>query len=233
MKLSTLIDNLVIGEFGQLGIKDDLLNGNYSQLVPSVNLGLTALHKRFNLLTDDVYIQQYEHIATYYLKDKYRASNTGSTETYKYIDDTVFQPFESDRLIAVVAIEDEVGNNLKFNDDNSTSNVYMPAYNAIQCSTPVSDNVWRVIYTKDHARIVLTEGFDPSEVEVDIPEAYLEPLLYYIASRSHSGTGTLNQVNDANTYLAKYEAACQDLDRYGLVQRDSLTNMKLEINGWV
>lgn len=236
MKLQEIFDQLSYGEFADLDLGNRNDGGirveDYPKIVPHINMALTALYKRFTLAYDEVYIQQYDHINTYYLDNKYAVTNTSSTEPIKYIQDSVYKPFNAEQLIKIERVFSELGDELYTNDDNTFSSVYTPTYNTIQVPHPVSDNAMRVIFTKGHDKIVLT-GLDPNITIVDIPVSYLEPLLYYVASRVFAGMSGVDSQNQSNNYMSKYEISCQEIERLNLTQKDNTTNLRLEINGWV
>lgn len=236
MKLQEIFDQLSYGELGDLDVGNKHNGGiaveDYSKIVPHINMALTALYKRFTLAYDEVYVQQYDHISTYILDNKYAVTNTGSTEPIKYIDDTPYKPFNGDLLIKIDQVFNELGQELYTNDSNTHSSVYTPTYNSIQVAHPVSTNAMRIIYTKSHDRI-LVEGLNPATTNVDIPVSYLDPLLAFVASRVFASMGGVENQNQSNNYMQKYEMVCQEIERLNLTQKDNTSNIRLEINGWV
>jgi len=235
MLLSDLFDQLAVGELSQLSLSGidsiGIQECNYIKIVPHIQLALTELYKRFSLKKEEVFIQQYEHIQTYYLHSKYAESNTESTEIYKYIKDSQFQPF-LDNVISIYSVHSEVGEELYLNDESQVWNVQTPSYNSILMPSPEKENALSVIYIADHPKIPII-GLDPYSTEVNIPPGLLEPLLFYIASRVYTNLNSDGSTNEGNNFMIKFEASCRKIKELNLVPKNQTTNMKLVNNGWV
>jgi hypothetical protein len=74
---------------------------------------------------------------------------------------------------------------------------------------------------------------DEDELEVDIPYPYMEPLLYYMASRLHHPFGASADFQMGASYAAKYEQSCQRLEGINLQIDKGQINTRFEKNGWI
>jgi len=234
MKLSDLFEQLTYGELSSvfmggvdnIGIEPD----KYNQIIPHVNLGLIELYKRFPLRTEEVIIKLYDQIQVYYLEWKYAQTNTESTEPIKYIDDSIYQPFNSN-VLKIDSVHDEDGQELFLNDTNEYWSVHTPSYNSILIPYPDSENSLSVLYRAGPKKIEIT-NLDPTTQDVDIPPGLLEPLLFYIAGRVFSNLNSDGKV-EGNTYTQKFEQAIKQIELSGLYKRDNTSNLKLPKQGWV
>ena len=122
--------------------------------------------------------------------------------------------------------------------DASGSSVYFttPSTNVLRIPDDIGNAELDVIYRAGHPIFDTSEDgdIDPDFMEVDLPYIYLEPLLYYVASRVyHPITGTANELHLGSSYAAKYDQACQRLELANFVLDKNLSNDRLTRNGWV
>jgi hypothetical protein len=240
MKLSDVFEHLQHGELSHifLGTQsvDDTTSGidpkEYPRLVSSVNQALTALYTRFWLASQDVIIQQYDHIQQYWLDSKYSWRNALSTERTKYLMDSEFEPF-LDNCLKIEQVYDEDGRGLFLNDLTEPWSVFTPTYNSIQVPYPMWCNHLLVHYRANHPKIHYNKDhFDPAQIELQIPEGFLEPLLYYVASRIFAGMD-VDGGQGSMQYLQKYEQSCKMLESRGLQITPHYGNTRLDDHGWV
>ena len=232
MLLTDLLDMLTDGELAQLSIggseSGTIEASDYRKVVNFINRASKAIHTRFPLLLKQTFIQQYDHISTYYLNIRYAQSNTASTETYKYIVDYSTEPFMGN-VLKIDQVYDEDGQEVPLNDTSYTYSVFTPSFNSIQVPYPNSDNALNVIYRSCPDTISKSVS-DISNTEIDIPDSVLEPFLTYINYLAYLH---FNNGQEANNLLNKYSAQCLELDRVGMIQTDFTTNVKLWRDGWV
>ena len=235
MTLDQLFDQLTYGELAALAIggvnESKIQLKDYPNVISHINLGLTELHKRFLLKTEEVIIQQYEQIETYYLDSKYAESNEASVEPIKNIMDSVYEPF-TDNVLKIQEVYDEGGELLYLNDSNQYWSVHTPTYNSVQLPYPVNENNLSIIFRANHTKIPLTTS-DPASVEVVLAPTYIEPLLFYVASRIYSGLGTPEGTQESNNYIVKFNNSCKQVELLGLDIQENTTNTKFETRGFV
>lgn len=236
MKLKELLSHLEQGELRQMALggsdTSGFLERDLHKIVPHINLGLTAVHKRFLLRTKTVFVQQYDEISIYELNSKFAETNTASSEPVKYIKDSVFDPFITDMVLKIEGVFDEDGRKYWLNNANEPMSLFTPSDRSIQVPFPDSENVMSVMYRADHPRIQVDVD-DPLEQEIDISSTYLESLLLYIGSRYLKTQGTPEAaVAGANTTV-EYEGSVRQVKQDGLDISEDTTNFKLDDNGWI
>lgn len=241
MTLQEIFDLLQQGELSQmsLGTSDGVSIGEEHQarVIGAVNRALTELHKRFALRVLEVPLQMQVGTSVYWIDPKYAVSTGGTAP--KYLLDAS-QPLE--KLIRVEQIFDAEGCELAMNHkgdlvDQSRLWVRMPTYNCLVLPPDLATQTLKVMYRANHAKLEKTPGFfDPSQVQVDIPDVYLEALLLHVASTMtnpagpHSGNAGFHE---GNNYWARFEAACQLLQDQEYRNQETTENYRLYRNGWV
>jgi len=235
MLLVDLMDQLTAGELSQLSLGGidsiGIEECDYPKVIPHINLGLTALYTRFPIRKQEVIVQQYDHIQNYTLDSKYAESNTASTEKYKYVKDSVYEPF-TNNILRIESVHNEDGQELFINDSEQYWAVHTKSYNVIHVPYPEQQNAMSVMYRADHDPIPVI-GADPQTTEVNIPPGLLEALLFYIAARVYSNLNTDGAITDGNNFMMKYEASCERAVVANIINKDNTLNTKLDKNGWV
>lgn len=155
----------------------------------------------------------------------------GSTEPVKYITDTAENPFQDD-ILKIEQVYDELGNLLFLNDSDEPLSVFTPDYRSIQVPWPNDYNAVAVQYRADHPTLVYTQGMDPSEIEVSVPNSLKEALIYYIASRAFGALGG-DQGTEGHDYWQKFTASCLQVGKDGLYIQTEPTNCRFDRGGWI
>ena len=92
----------------------------------------------------------------------------------------------------------------------------------------------KIVYRANHPHIAYEPNtFNPSLIELELPPSHLEPLLYFIASRINNPIGMTAEFHAGNSYAAKYEKACQELEMHNIRIDHGKQNNKLVMRGWV
>lgn len=235
MKLQEVFDQLTTGEFSQLSIGGagvGVINeSNYQSVVNHVNLALTQLYKRFNLKTGHLQLELQPGQETYTLHSSFAVQGKRSTQPVRYIKDTVAEPF-LDNILKVEQVIGDVGE-LPLNDANNTLSVTTPSDRVLRVPG-IYEGMLTVVYRANHPKLLVGQGFfDPARVNLELPETHLVPLLWYVASRVHGPIGMGSEFNASNTYFAKYEASCQELEDKGLQIDKGGSNQRAARGGWV
>jgi len=239
MNLLDVFTALTYGELKQLKLSNFVPGDaesapdptSYAAIMSDINLGLTELHKRLFLRSEELYVQQYENIETYVLAWKYAASNAASTELYKYILDTVENPFQ-DNVLKIEECYNEIGEKIVLNDPTDDESIFTPTYRSIQVPNPVSANIVAVQYRANHPKLVYELGMDPEEVEVAIPDSLLEALLYYVAMRNFSSLNS-DDNHEGNNYRKKFEDSIAQFKLTGLGIQPEVENSNFDGRGWI
>lgn len=248
MNLQEVFDQLTHGELSQLSIGGNeagVINpSNYNRLVPHVNLGLTALYKRFPLKEGRLSLELQANRTTYPLHSNYAISSKTSKEVVRYIKDSASTAFKDD-IHKVERVCSSTGYEFGLNDDSDPYGVFTPSATILRVPADVvaqsmnlpdelKSTQLEVVYRANHP-LIIADGasLEPDIIELELPYSHLEPLLLFIASRIHTPTGMTNETNMGNTYFAKYEAACQQLEAVNLRVDQGSQNSRLYQNGWV
>lgn len=236
--LQTIFNDLSHGEFSQLQIggftpmefESEPDPRQYAQLISHVNAGLRSIYSKFWLASDEIILDLYEQIEIYRLLPRYAQSNVASVEPIKYIRDTVEKPFK-DNVLKVEMIYNEIGELLPLNDPTDEFSYYTPQWNSIQVQWPNDANAIAVMYRAAHENIVYTGDLIASEVDIDIPAQLYSALLYFIASRFHSGAGL--EPNESAQFFERYQVECAEVERAGLFIQPEQNNWRFDNYGWV
>lgn len=236
IKLSEVFTQLTYGELSQVSIgggeAGQIDDDNYEHIVAHINLGLTALYKRFPLKEAHLKILVQSGRITYPINSLYAMSNTGSSEVIKYIDDTA-EPFKDD-VLKIERVYDSDGNEFSLNDAGDLNSFSTPSSTVLRAPIGLTATTLDVVYRANHPLILVNPGaFNPNAVDLELPVTHLEPLLLYVASRFHAPTGLVNEFNASNNYAAKYEAACQEIELRNLRVDQGGQYDRLHEKGWV
>lgn len=244
MKLQEIFSQLQSNEFSLLSIggqAQGVINeANQETVVNSLNLGLTNLHTRFNLKEGELKLVLVPGVYLYNLKSAFQIDNLKSKENVRYID-SVFK----DDLAKVEQVRVDSGKDLGLNDKSlfacstpSTHTLRVPK-EIVDRSPDVPEDLrtlqLELVYRALHPAITtdMLDMQEPEDIEVDLPYPYLEPLLYFMASRVHHPKGMAGDFQMGASYAAKYEQACQRLENVNLQTDRGQANTRLERGGWV
>lgn len=249
MKLQRIFDQLTYGELSQLSIGGEgagvINEDNWDRVLAHINLGLTAIFKRFMLKENRLTLELQDDQVTYELLSKYAVTGRGSSGVTRYILDSTSAKFKDDilKIEKVMTEEDEVL--FPLNDESNQYSMFTPAMTTLRVPKALVDGSGEMpdeyqtdnlvlVYRANHP--IISQGlgyFDPEQYEVELPESHLEPLLWFVASRAHNPVGMQNEFHMGNSYYAKYEAACQLLEMVNITVDQSSHNTRLRRNGWV
>lgn len=232
--LYDILTDLTYGEFQHLKIGNLLTTEHesepdtraYAQFTSNLNKALTAIHTAFPLRFQEVDVQLNEEITDYYLTYAYASSNTESTKPVRYIMDTEMEPFE-DNVLKIEEVYTEIGELCYLNDVEQELSVFSPQGNKIQVPWPNDWNIISVQYRAGHPKIVYEYGMDPREIELEINEQFIEPLLFYVASRMQTG------LPDGVSFWSKYQNRVKTLKDEGVYPQAEQSNKRFENKGFV
>ena len=247
MKLSEIFSQLTTGELNQLSIggaaQGVIDASNYEAVLNHINLGLSYIYHRFPLKESRLKLVLFPDLVSYKLSSRYSTSNTTSGEPIKFIDD-VGNPFLDD-LTKVHAVLTEAGEALPLNDNKDKYSCHTPSTHVLTVPMAVTNQYpdlpdhyktpsLTVVYRAALPKLVTDYGYlDPEEVEVDLPYPYLEPLLYFVASRCYHPVSLSSEINPGSSYAVKLEQACQRLELNNLAVDQGASNDRLTRGGWV
>lgn len=246
MKLVEIFSSLTHGELSQISIggggAGEINEANYDAVLNHINLGLSALYKRFPLKEGRLTIALQTSRYTYPLSILYAASNVRSKEPVKYIND-VGNPFVGD-IIKVESVFSSSGKEFALNDAANIYSITTPSMQSlyvppaiVNMSADLPDDLktdtLEVVYRACHPIITQAGSFNPDTYEVELPYSHLEPLLLFVASRVNNPIGMVNEFNAGNNYSAKYEQACQALEVANIKVDQGANYDRIVSKGWV
>jgi hypothetical protein len=247
MKLKEVFDQLTYGELSQIfiggGTAGEIRQADYGKVVAHINLGLTAIYKRFHLKEGRFVVELQDGLTTYQLSSQYCQSNTRSRQVVKYIDDTAF-PF-ADTLLKVEHVFAESGFEFSVNNPVDKLSINTPSQRVLTVPAEIvaqdpslvdelKTSTLEVVFRANHKKIVVEDNdIEPEEYELELPETHLEPLLFFVASRVHTPAGVGGEDNTGNMYYQRYELACQALENQNFQIDKGAQYNRLEKNGWV
>lgn len=197
-------------------------------LMSNIRIALTTLYTRFPLIEKQVTIQRFPHISNYVLDRRYAVSNRESTELYRYILDTLEDPFTND-VISIRSGYTGDGREVMLNDYSRPTNTFFVSGNTIQIpDTLYCGELAIFIYQANHP--VITDENSP----LLVPEYLLEALLAYVSSRMFGTRSDEAAMKQAANYLGKYDAECEKVKEFNLIPNcNTVTNIKPIRGGWI
>lgn len=248
MKLQEIFDQLSYGELAMLSIggqAQGVINeSNYPRILAHVNLGLSALYKRFNLKEGRVRVKLKPDQYTYVLDSRYLEDNQRSPEPVKYLTNEPGSNFADD-VLKIESVQVDSGLNLPINQAGASFNLATPSMATLRVPSEIVDKPvglpreystesLLVSYRAGHPLLAVPIGyFDPARVEVQLPYSHLEALMYFVAGRISSPSGMTTEERLNNIWFAKFETACQQLELDNLEIDLGSVNRRLEWGGWV
>lgn len=250
MVLQEIFDALSSGEISQVSIggqeQGEINEGNFPKVIGHINLALTALYRRFDLKRGSATIAMQAGMEVYPLDSKFAVSSRTSRvpAADRYILDTAARPFKDD-VLKVEAVRVVGGQELPLNDLSSPLSVMTPSTTELCVPLDIVDRAGylpdqfkgeklQVTYRAKHPQIVIPMGyFDPARVTLELPPAYLQALLYFVAARVHTPIGVQLEGQAGMNWFKFYEAECARLEQENL-QIDAMgTNLRMVEKGWV
>lgn len=209
MLLTEILDSLAGSELANLNCVVDgaVLEAKIPAIVTAINIGLVKLYTRFQLKRRLLTLKVTSTQLVYSLV----SANAVSVNVGGYILD-VDDPFTND-IIQLLTMTSTAGNNIRFDGFNG---VMLLSPKTFRFAEAPDDDTYVIEYVARPAKVVYVDNTD---IEVDLPDAYLPPLLAYVASRFYSPVGIALDSNRSSldvSYLQRYETECQLLENKGI-----------------
>lgn len=252
MKLLDVYNQLAYGELRQVVLGSGALGSGadgipidaYAKILPFVTLGLTEIHKRFNLREREVQIALQPGQVSYVISRDFAASNVSGRAPVKYLLDTVAEPFEEDlmKIERIYGVLDGKPHEIVLNDIDDTSSIRTNSFNMMLVPANQVDAPWlknttqlRVVYRADHPKVKsMIANISPMTTEIHLPNTHLMPLIWFIASRATNPNGITGEFHEGNNYHMKFEASVKQLKDIGdFTMTQSSENNKLTTRGFV
>ena len=203
---------------------------NLPKLFTRIDAGVLALHARFALRKKTLTLMVYDEVTDYVLAPDFAVSSA-SLEPYKYIVDTVLNPFPNDILmITDVLDDDKIWQPI--NDANMCNSWYRKSFDTLTANNLKAGDLYTIRYNSVPPKI----GFgrvDMKQVRVDIPRTLEEALLCYVAGHVYGNMSMEGAMTKSQHFLDMYENECKILEERNLLTlSESNTNINPKINGW-
>ena len=226
MLLTEILDSLAGSELANLNCVVDgaVLEAKIPAIVTAINIGLVKLHTRFQLKKRLLSLSVTSDRLVYELD----SSNAVSVNVGGYIQD-VDDPFTDD-LIQILTMTTTAGDNIRFDGFNGVMLLNPKTFRFAK--TP-NNNTYVIEYVAHPTKIIYINN---TNIEVDLPDAYLPPLLAYIASRFYSPVGISLDTNRSSldvSYLQRYETECQLLENRGINTGNYLESDNFTQHGFI
>ena len=226
MLLTEILDSLAGSELANLNCVVDgaVLEAKIPAIVTAINIGLVKLHTRFQLKKRLLSLTVTSGRLVYELD----SSNAVSVNVGGYIQD-VDDPFTDD-LIQILTMTSTAGDTIRFDGFNGVMLLNPKTFRFAK--TP-NNNTYVIEYVARPAKVIYINN---TNIEVDLPDAYLPPLLAYIASRFYSPVGIALDSNRSSldvSYLQRYETECQLLENKGINTGNYLESDNFTQHGFI
>ncbi len=226
MLLTEILDSLAGSELANLNCVSNgaVLEAKIPAIVTAINIGLVKLHTRFQLKKRLLSLTVTSGRLVYELD----SSNAVSVNVGGYIQD-VDDPFTDD-LIQILTMTSTAGDTIRFDGFNG---VMLLNPKTFRFAEAPKDDTYIIEYVARPAKIIYINN---TNIEVDLPDAYLPPLLAYIASRFYSPVGIALDSNRSSldvSYLQRYETECQLLENKGINTGNYLESDNFTQHGFI
>ncbi len=248
MTLKEIFEQLTFGELSQLNLGGaelgEIDGNNYVRIIPHINLAMTALYKRFNLKEDRVRLYPITFKYLYDVHPKHSTPNIFEVTDSKYLIKPNGLPV-TNNILKIERVTNDLDIDFNLNDINDNLSLYTPTMTSIRFPMDIINKTnnlpkeylteyFEIIYRAKHD--VIGENIDflaIETIEIDLPEAYLELLLLFIAARimTPMGAGQFEGLG-GNNYMAKYEMKAQEIEQTGLKIDHNSRNTRLYEKGW-
>ena len=212
MNLQEIFDLLTFGELAQLSIgggEAGVINdSNMAKVLPHINLGLTSLYKRFKLKQASMVLPLVNGQSIY----------------------NITQP----DVIKIEEIQSPIGKVLSLNDPTDVNGCFTTSDRTLVVKDSFTHAYLTIIYRANHPKLQADDGYvDIDTLLIELPDSYIEPLLYFVAARLLSSTGS-GQFEGLATmqYMQKYENACQQLTNWNPQAEASREEPRIRTGGW-
>ncbi len=234
IKLTELYKSLALSVLNNTSVitddKKDIEPDKKEYILEFINEGLTRLHSRFPLKTNNVFVEMREGRTEYPLLARYSFMGFDpALAQYPFIMDSVSNPFKED-VIKILMVYDSEGQRRGLNDNHNPHGLFTPRPDTLQCIRPRHCEVLTVTYQAKHPTVTV----DGENLEIDLPDTLLPALKYWVAYSYYTGLNTAESTGKAAEYLQMYESICGEVKDYDLgSSSESSTNTLFERRGWI
>jgi hypothetical protein len=235
--LQEIFNDLAYGEFADLAISNPLsgssLPDHHPKLVSLLNAGLLALYSRFKIKEKEFDLYQREGKTRYLIRSAHLGDpNAGDPEIY--LDGTIDDPPAGD-IIRFLEAFDEEGSEYHINDPKYPLEAFTPEPDIIKMTPADPPKIISLVYQASYPKITIGEGFDPETYALYFPPILKRALLAHVASTVFvgKGTGDNGKGGMSSIFYYRYEQACLEIQKLGLLRDRDTESDRFDNNGWV
>jgi len=229
-----IMSNLTFGELAQYsvgGAAEGAINEkDYPRVMAAVNRGVNQIQQDLSLNENAVRLKLIEGILTYPIHSKY--SLVTGTETHKFVDDSVYAPFEDD-ILRIQIVYDKEGRELPINNRNRVDSIFVPQHNVIQHPFVQDGDILGVVYTRFTRPAQVTTAEEASTTYLAIPDYTLNALYAYVASIMSAGITTQQEISDTQVWRQEYERLIAKMKNTPAIPENDTVNTKLTDKGFI
>ena len=216
----TATEVITLAKAGELSQLSPAIKNDSDVLVGYINLGLIELYKRFPLRTDEAIITLMDGKTIYKLDGTDTDVSMG--DPYMYLIGAYEDGTDNDYTASALS--------LPINEEDNIYSINTISYNSVQIPLVTTGAYISLIYVPKPTKVT-TNTLD---IEVDLPEQMIEPLLHYMGYRAH-GAMDGNIQTESNTHYMRFEASCNKLRELGvgITPDDVEMRSRLSMKGFV
>ena len=230
IKLSDVIDALANTELSTLSVVVDgeIPPEHYKRIVIALNRATSRLATRLTVKKGFLTLQTRADEQFYSLTTE---NTVSSGNPNAYIIDTALNPFKTEHLLEILNISTLKDKHLSLDGSDGVVRI---SVNRLKFAQDMKEDVYTITYSAlpeliDVTQFVGNVIVDPETVMIDLPLAYMNALIFFVASVFHAPTvSTLDDLRtrqDIN-YHHKFEAECLLLESKGVdIDEDVPTNL--------
>lgn len=193
-------------------LKQIIVGEDEDQVIALMNLALIEVYGKFAIL------QEEQVIHTVANKTRYNLQSNSQKILQVY-----FRDLNKDPLLGYDSYKE-----IPVNDINCDESVFTPQPHLLHIPNPTEGRVYSVMQIVTPPYITKA---NIDSIDMNVPEQFLEPILYYAAYRAYKSMNG-DQQTEIGSHLGTYMNSCKEVYKKGLAQTPIMTNTKLNERGF-
>jgi hypothetical protein len=197
----TALEVMTLARSGELSQLSPAIKDDDTAVVGFLNLGILELYKRFPLRTDEAIITLQTAKTIYKLDGT--DPNVALADPYLY-------------LVAAYGTKADDGTSLDdmilpINEEDNPYSINTISYKEVQIPLITQGALISLIYVPKPTKVLVGQ----LNVELDVPDQFVESLLHYVGYRAH-GAMDGNLQTESNSHYVRFETSCNKLKELGV-----------------
>ena len=179
-------------------------------IVSYINIAMMELYSIFQLHTDELVLN---------LKTEKTVYKLDGTDPDVYKEGALY--IGNDFMMLVNAFSEK--GEISINNSNDSLSVFTVSYNKIQVPYATTGAHISLVYRTSPTEVVYVDdgSGNAEDVEVELPMHMMEALLSHIGYSAYSSIDTAQEI-ETDKHMQRFDRACQRLETYGLIPKDTL-----------